>query len=119
MLSSGLALDFTSKMPVQSVKRQTICQALSLEKEHKKKRWLLLAGNRGHLLGVNPDAIYNLIERKQLPAHKVGRLWKLMANEVDAWVRAGKVAEPGGETCPPAAGVQITCRQLGGRCQLN
>ena len=44
-------------------------------------------------LGVNPDTIYKWIERKRLPAHKVGRLWKFMATEVDQWVRQGKTAE--------------------------
>jgi len=44
-------------------------------------------------LGANPDTIYKWIERKRLPAHKVGRLWKFKATEVDEWVRAGKAAE--------------------------
>ena len=26
---------------------------------------------------------------KAMPAHKVGRLWKFQATEVDAWVRGG------------------------------
>jgi excisionase family DNA binding protein len=43
-------------------------------------------------LWVNLDAIYKRIARKQLSAHKVGRLWKFTASEVDAWVRAGKAA---------------------------
>ncbi|MGA2248802.1 MAG: helix-turn-helix domain-containing protein, partial [Verrucomicrobiota bacterium] len=44
-------------------------------------------------LGVNPGTIYKWIERKQLPAHKVGSLWKFTATEVDEWVRAGKAAQ--------------------------
>lgn len=55
------------------------------------ERWLSVAEIASHL-GVNPDTIYKWIERKQLPAHKVGRLWKFMATEVDEWVRAGKAA---------------------------
>lgn len=47
------------------------------------------------LLGVNPDTIYKWIDRKNLPAHKVGRLWKFLASEVDAWVKAGKAAQEG------------------------
>ena len=27
---------------------------------------------------------------KEMPAHKVGRLWKFDKDEVDAWVRSGK-----------------------------
>ena len=61
-----------------------------------KERWLSVEEIAAHL-GVNPDTIYKWIERKKLPAHKVGRLWKFMASEVDDWVRAGKVgADTGG-----------------------
>ena len=56
------------------------------------ERWLSVEEIAAHL-GVNPDTIYKWIERKQLPAHKVGRLWKFMVSEVDEWVRAGKAAE--------------------------
>jgi excisionase family DNA binding protein len=62
-----------------------------------KERWLSVAEIAAHL-GVNRDTIYKWIERKQLPAHKVGRLWKFMASEVDEWVRAGKAAEREAET---------------------
>jgi len=40
-------------------------------------------------LGVARDSVYRWIERKGLPAHKVGRIWKFQLSEVDAWVRAG------------------------------
>ena len=39
-------------------------------------------------LGVTRDSIYRWIDRKGLPAHRVGRLWKFKASEVDEWVRA-------------------------------
>ena len=38
-------------------------------------------------LGVKRDTVYKWIDRKQMPAHKVGRLWKSMKEEVDQWVR--------------------------------
>ena len=62
-----------------------------LRKEH--KRTLVIGCGIAAHLGVNPDTIYKWIERKQLPAHKVGRLWKFTASEVDEWVRAGKVVD--------------------------
>lgn len=65
--------------------------------QNMKERWLSVAEIAAHL-GVNPDTIYKWIERKQLRAHKVGRLWKFMSSEVDEWVRAGKAAEPERET---------------------
>jgi excisionase family DNA binding protein len=44
-------------------------------------------------LGVTRDSIYRWIERKSLPAHRVGRLWKFQVSEVDDWVRAGGADE--------------------------
>ena len=44
-------------------------------------------------LGVTRDSIYRWIDRKSLPAHRVGRLWKFKVSEVDAWVRAGGANE--------------------------
>ena len=44
-------------------------------------------------LGVTRDSIYRWIDRKGLPAHRVGRLWKFKATEVDEWVRAGGAEE--------------------------
>ena len=40
-------------------------------------------------LGVAKDSVYRWIERKGLPAKKVGKLWKFKLSEVDEWVRAG------------------------------
>jgi excisionase family DNA binding protein len=40
-------------------------------------------------LGVAKDSIYRWIDRRGLPAHRIGRLWKFKISEVDAWVRAG------------------------------
>lgn len=44
-------------------------------------------------LGVTHDSIYRWIDRKRLPAHRVGRLWKFKVTEVDDWVRAGGADE--------------------------
>lgn len=40
-------------------------------------------------LGVTKDTIYTWIAEKEMPAHKVGRLWKFQSAEVDEWVRHG------------------------------
>jgi len=61
------------------------------------ERWLSVEEIAAHL-GVNPDTIYKWIERKSMPAHKVGRLWKFKASEVDEWVRAGTAGEPDRES---------------------
>lgn len=50
-------------------------------------RWLSVDEIAAHL-GVSRDTVYKWIKRKDLPAHKTGRLWKFRVDEVDAWVRA-------------------------------
>lgn len=44
-------------------------------------------------LGIAKDTVYRWRERKGLPAHKIGRLWKFQLSEVDEWVRAGGTDE--------------------------
>ena len=45
-------------------------------------------------LGVTKDRIYTWIAKKDMPAHRVGRLWKFQVTEVDAWVRRSGADEP-------------------------
>ena len=52
------------------------------------ERWLSVDEIAAHL-GVNPDTIYKWITRKRMPAHKVGKLWKFLASEIDGWVKDG------------------------------
>lgn len=59
--------------------------------------WLSVEQIAEHL-GVTRDSIYRWIERKGLPAHRVGRLWKFKASEVDEWVRAGGSDEVEGQS---------------------
>ncbi len=56
------------------------------------ERWVSVEDVAAHL-GVAKDSVYRWIERKGLPAHKMGRLWKFKISEVDAWVHAGAAAE--------------------------
>ena len=55
-------------------------------------RWLSI-NEIAQYLGVSSDTVYKWIERKSLPAHKIGRLWKFKKEEVDEWVRSGQSAE--------------------------
>ena len=53
-----------------------------------KDRWLSV-DEICEYLGVSRDTIYKWIEEKGLPAYRLGRAWKLKAEEVDEWVRKG------------------------------
>lgn len=57
-----------------------------------KPRWYSVGESAQHL-GIKPSTLYKWIERKQMPAHKVGRLWKFKLEELDEWVKSGKGAE--------------------------
>ena len=63
------------------------------------ERWLSVDEIAAHL-GVNPDTIYKWITRKRMPAHKLGRLWKFLASEVDQWVKGGHAAVDASTPCP-------------------
>lgn len=45
-------------------------------------------------LGVKATTIREWIKKNNgIPAHKIGRLWKLKKDELDEWVKSGKSAE--------------------------
>lgn len=50
--------------------------------------WVSVEDVASHL-GVAKDSVYRWIEHKNLPAHRVGRLWKFRLSEVDKWIEAG------------------------------
>jgi len=41
-------------------------------------------------LDVSREAVLRWIAKREMPAHKVGRLWKFKLSEVDAWIRSGR-----------------------------
>jgi len=51
-------------------------------------RWISVEEVAAYL-GVKRDTIYKWINRRNMPAHKAGRLWKFRKEEVDEWVRGG------------------------------
>ena len=55
-------------------------------------RWLSVEEITEHL-GVSKDTVYAWISKRNMPAHKVGRLWKFQKAEVDAWVKAGGASD--------------------------
>ena len=57
--------------------------------------WRSVAEVAAHL-GVKRDTVYKWLERKKVPAYKVGWLWKFKLSEIDSWVRAGKLVKPEG-----------------------
>lgn len=44
-------------------------------------------------LGVSRDTVLNWIANRNMPATKIGRLWKFKISEIDAWTRSDRAAE--------------------------
>lgn len=44
-------------------------------------------------LGVSRDTVLAWIDKRGMPAAKIGRLWKFKISEVDAWMKSGVAAE--------------------------
>jgi len=53
------------------------------------ERWLSVV-EIAKYLGVSKETIYRWLEKRKIPAHRVGKLWKFKANEVDQWVTSGQ-----------------------------
>jgi excisionase family DNA binding protein len=55
------------------------------------EQWVSVEQIAQHL-NVKAFTIYKWLERKEMPAHKVGRLWRFRTSEVDKWVESGRAA---------------------------
>ncbi len=40
------------------------------------------------------STLYRLVQRKDLPGHKIGRAWRFDRDEVDAWIKMGVKRQP-------------------------
>ena len=50
------------------------------------ERWLSVDEIASHL-GVSAVTIYRWLEKGRIPAHRIGKLWKFKASEVDLWIK--------------------------------
>ena len=55
------------------------------------EKWINIAEAAEHL-GVKIDTVRTWIKRTDIPAHKIGKLWKFKLSELDEWVKSGKSA---------------------------
>lgn len=56
-------------------------------------RWLSTAEASNHL-GITPRTLYRFIDEGQLPAYRMGRVIRLKAHEVEAFIETCRI-EPG------------------------
>ncbi|MBU1262706.1 helix-turn-helix domain-containing protein [bacterium] len=41
-------------------------------------------------LSIDPMTVYNLIKRGQIPAFKVGKVWRIRRNDLEVYIEEGK-----------------------------
>ena len=56
-----------------------------------KEKWHSLE-EAADYIGVNKDTIRNWIRKTDIPAHKIGKLWKFKLSELDTWIKSGESA---------------------------
>ena len=66
----------------------TVYEAKREWRQMMEDRWLSVDEIANHL-GIKRDTVYKWISERQMPGHKIGRLWKFNKQEVDEWVRGG------------------------------
>ena len=60
--------------------------------ENSLEKWSTLKEVQAYL-GVGRETILQWIAKRNMPAYKVGRLWKFKLTEVDEWIRSGGAAD--------------------------
>ncbi|MBQ8279126.1 MAG: helix-turn-helix domain-containing protein [Roseburia sp.] len=53
--------------------------------------WISLE-DAANYMGVKKETVRSWIKKTDIPAHKIGKLWKFKKSELDAWVTSGKSA---------------------------
>ena len=69
----------------------------------KEKRWVFLSEQSSDrwislkeacaYLGVQRQTIMKWINTKNMPASKVGKLWKFKVEDIDAWIKSGGASD--------------------------
>ena len=63
-------------------------------------RWIVNENNEkwigieeaAEYMDVTKDTVRNRIKKTDIPAHKIGKLWKFKKSELDAWIKSGRSA---------------------------
>ncbi len=56
------------------------------------EKWVTLKDVQAYL-GVGRETILQWISKRNMPAYKVGRLWRFKLSEVDDWIRSGGASD--------------------------
>jgi len=72
----------------------TVYEAKREWRQMMEDRWLSVDEIAAYL-GIKRDTVYKWISERNMPGHKIGRLWKFNKQEVDEWVKSGGASDKG------------------------
>jgi excisionase family DNA binding protein len=58
----------------------------------------LTSNEAAQLLKIHPKTLQRMARKGQIPAHRIGDLWRFRASELDTWFRS-RVVEPNRHSC--------------------
>lgn len=70
----------------------SVCLEGSFDMNESENRWLSMV-EICEYLGISRDTAIKWINKNNMPAHRIGRLWKFKTTEVDQWVKSGGATE--------------------------
>ena len=76
---------------------------LRAERNLVEDRWLSVDEIASYM-GIKRDTVYKWIDRRSMPAYKMGRLWKFRKEEIDEWIRQGGASEDNQDEPPKERG---------------
>ena len=59
--------------------------------ENYQDNWIGLE-EAANYMGITKETVRNWIKKTDIPAHKIGKLWKFKRSELDDWIKSGKSA---------------------------
>jgi len=57
---------------------------MKTKKEAIKSHWMNVADAAKHLK-ISKETVYRMLEKKKIPAHRIGKLWRFNEKEIDVW----------------------------------
>lgn len=57
-----------------------------------KAHWMTVEQVAAHLQ-ISKETVYRWLDRKKIPAHRVGKQWRFQSSEIDDWVKRGEATE--------------------------
>ena len=92
LYKSAIILDFNSKIYYNEIVKIYLPVSEENLMDSNIERWYSMK-EICEYLGVSRDTVLAWIEKRNMPAAKIGRLWKFKVSEVDAWMKSGVAAD--------------------------